>query len=683
MELSWELEQIGRAAAPDTVFEGLSLADRVSDIIRRDDGSIEALVRGEDPHAVSLPATFPLYESSCTCGANSFPTQCVHVIAVSLRNLQLFHGLDDARTTRWVRHVEGLRALENAWSALAEVWLEATQAGDATATGAVLRDVGSVHGAMQVAKALGGRATVEEHSAFLLHMAAHHGIDGTAPLGSTALVDARALVDSYWSPRSRGRGAAWTGLLLALVGSARRTVTDPSTDLRVEHVVMTACGVLGQLVTDGHADPSLVADALLDVELDAPTSQFPWSAFILEALGPAAPQVAHAMQEQLRGHEPAGGWATANEPRFRLRAEIGLASAGVPCLIAVLEEWPEAPYDEYLRRLQDGAAPTARVELLESAHRHGRTAWSPGWAAHTPASQCPRLNQLHRIPRRAEVSGTVAIGDLVLAQAQLGRSETARDLLLAHAQRHDDPAHRYEFLRIWKAATLGPGEEASATDIFGPESADDGIGELLEAISGLPDDYFDRSFVSPGDGLGAVLLTAVLIEDIPAGGGERTLDAPTWVESFFSVYPDAADDLDSLAKLPAEAVADWLEGPVPDRDLALRIRTIARQLIDSRCPIRSIDDLHREGLDAFVKAIDEAPAATPVTAALFEILLGNPRHPGLGPVVRDFLCRDLTVEPCHDGIGPLLEATHALEPRGPDVGAYQLAIVLAGLDGSA
>ena len=165
MELSWELEQIGRAAAPDTVFEGLCLADRVSDIIRRDDGSIEALVRGEDPHAVSLPATFPLYESSCTCGANSFPTQCVHVIAVSLRSLQSFHGLDDARTTCWVRHVEGLRALENAWSALAEVWLEAAQAGDATATGAVLRDVGSVHGAMQVAQALGGRATVEEHSA--------------------------------------------------------------------------------------------------------------------------------------------------------------------------------------------------------------------------------------------------------------------------------------------------------------------------------------------------------------------------------------------------------------------------------------------------------------------------------------------------------------------------------------
>lgn len=679
MELSWELERLGRAATPGTVLEGLRLVDRVFGVIRHGNGSIEAAVSGEEPCAVSLPARFPLYGSSCTCGANSFPTQCPHVKAVSLRNLQLFHGFDETRTARWVRHVEGLRALESAWNALAEAWLESARASDATATGAVLRDVESVHGAMQIARTLGGRATVEEHSAFLLQMAAHHGIDGTTPLDSTAIVDAVFLVDSYWTPRSRGRSAAWAGLLLALAGSARRTEANPSTDVRVEHIAMTACRVLGQLVNDGHVDPSAVAYTLLGAELDAPTSTFPWSAFMLEALGSAAPQIAQAMQEQVCRLEPAGGWAGADEPLFRLRAEIGLASDSVPGLIAVLEDWPEAPYDEYLRRLPDNAEPTAPIELLESAHRRGRTAWSPGWAARPPASECRSLHQLHRIPRRAEGSGTVAIGDLVLAQVRLGRTETARDLLLDHARRHHAPAHRYEFLRIWRAAPLGPGEEASATENFGPEPADDCIGDLLAAISRLPDDYFDGPFVSPGDGLGTVLLTAVLLEDIPAGGVERTLDAPTWVESFLSVYPDAADDLEVLANLPVVAVSDWLDGAVPDRELALRSRTIARQLVDSGCSALSMDDLRSMSVDAFVESLEQAPDATPMTAALFTLLLGVPQHLGLETFWRKYLGDAQSADLPLDHAGTI-ETVHAIEPRCTDLAAYQLSIVLAELD---
>ncbi|ATG55835.1 hypothetical protein CFK41_14410 [Brachybacterium ginsengisoli] len=52
MELSWELEQLGRAASPDIVLEGRSLLHRVADLICHDSGSVEAIVRGDQAHLV-------------------------------------------------------------------------------------------------------------------------------------------------------------------------------------------------------------------------------------------------------------------------------------------------------------------------------------------------------------------------------------------------------------------------------------------------------------------------------------------------------------------------------------------------------------------------------------------------------------------------------------------------------
>ena len=60
MELSWELEQLGQAAAPDIVLEGRRLQHRVTDLIRHDSGSVEAIVRGVQAHVVSLPGRSPV-----------------------------------------------------------------------------------------------------------------------------------------------------------------------------------------------------------------------------------------------------------------------------------------------------------------------------------------------------------------------------------------------------------------------------------------------------------------------------------------------------------------------------------------------------------------------------------------------------------------------------------------------
>lgn len=680
MELSWELEQLGQAAAPGIVLEGRSLLHCVADVIRHDSGSVEAVVRGVQAHVVSLPGRFYPENSSCTCHVAGAPAPCAHVIAVRLRHLQLSHGLDDARTARWERRVEGLRFLQSGWDALAQAWLEATRHGDESATWTVLRDVGSLHGAIRIARVLEERATAEQLSGFLLDMASAHGIDGTTPLSPSAVSHALELADEYcWRPQAVSPGAL-TELLLAVAGSARRSATTPDVDWRIKSVLTSAWRVLAQLVLSGAADTHAVAGALLDAELDAPASPYPWSALLFSSLDAGASRVAQEMRRQLRRRTPHGGWTAGADPRFRLRAEVGFASGGVHGLLSVLEEWPEAPYDEYLRRLPLSPMPTFRLDLLESAHRSGRVAWAPGWAYRPPRDQQRSLHRIHRGRNAALRRGEIAIGDLVVAQAQVGRVSDARRTLCEHARHDDDPSHRYEFARIWEAAELGPGAAECAAEIFGPAAGDETLPELLAAVSRIPEIYFDRELIGPGDGLCTVLLTAILLEDIPSEGHARNLDAPTWARSVLSWYSGSSDDLAAFASLPVTEFADEMEGAVLDRRLALRSLRIAGQIIDSACPVRSMADLRELGEDDFFDLLDQLPDAKPLTTALLALLLGAEPRAALEPVRTRFLRNALLGDVPGDSI-ELLDLAHSTEPRCADARAYQLAVVLTEIDG--
>lgn len=682
MELSWELEQLGRAASPDIVLEGRNLLHRVTDVIRHDSGSVEAIVRGDSAHVVSLRRRIPLEKSSCTCHVAGARMPCAHVIAVQLRHLQLSHGLDDARTARWERRMEGLRALQSGWDALAQVWLEATRHGDESATWTVLRDVGSLHGALQIARALEGRATAEQLSGFLRDMAADHGIDGRTPLGPSAVSHALDLTDEYcWRHIAVSPGAP-TELLLAVAGSARRSATTPDEDWRIESVLTSAWRALVQLVLSGDADTHAVVGALLDAELDAPASPYPWSALLFSSREAGVSRVAREVHQQLLRRTPHGGWTAERDPRFRLRAEVGFASGGVPGLLPVLEEWPKAPYDEYLRRLPLSPMPTSRLELLESAHRSGRVAWAPGWIYRPPRDQQRTLHQIHRGRNAVRQRGEIAIGDLVVAQAHVGRVSDARRTLREHARRDDDPSHRYEFGRIWEVAGLGPGAAECAAEIFGPAAGDETLTELLTAIARIPEIYFDRDLIGPDDGLCTVLLTAILLEDIPSEGHARNLDAPAWARSFLSWYPGSSDDLDAFASLPVTEFADEIEGAVLDRRLALRSLRIAGQITDSSCTVRSMADLRELGEDTFFDLLDQLPDAKPLTTALLALLLGAEPRAVLEPVRTRFLRNALTAEPPQDS-AEMLKKAHAFEPRCTDLRMYQLGIVLAELDGRA
>lgn len=105
-----------------------------------------------------------------------------------------------------------------------------------------------------------------------------------------------------------------------MAGSARRPATTLVEDWRIESVFTTASRVLAQLVLSGDADMHAVVGALLDAELDAPASPYPWSALLFSSLGAGAARLAREMRRQLRRRTPSGGWTSARDPHFRLRA---------------------------------------------------------------------------------------------------------------------------------------------------------------------------------------------------------------------------------------------------------------------------------------------------------------------------------------------------------------------------
>ena len=128
-----------------------------------------------------------------------------------------------------------------------------------------------------------------------------------------------------------------------------------------------------------------------------------------------------------------------------------------------------------------------------------------------------------------------------------------------------------------KQLILGPVARVKLDALF--ELGDENVAHTLGVVARVPENYFSTDFSVARVGMGSALLTAVLLEDMPPEGNLRQLQAPVWTESFYSSYPDAVDDLEHLAALPEQDVAEMLEGAVLDRDLALRAQRVARHVV--------------------------------------------------------------------------------------------------------
>lgn len=506
--------------------------------------------------------------------------------------MQVYHGLEDSQVARWERYVVARRNLSGAWGDLAAYWLESFTCGDESAATAVFRDAGSLNAHMQIARGLVGKASSEQLSAFLVKLANYHGMDGTSPLGTDGVLAAEELMNGPWHPLDASHPEAGTKMILAVLGSVRRSATVPGADWRLANTFSLAVTYLKELLAGGHADPAMVADALLDAEIAASASLFPWIALVFERLDREAKPVARAMRDRVDQRDFHPDIDVTDSHTYRIQAEIRLSSEGVQGLLAVLEEWPDAPYGEFLCRLPESWVPMPRLQLLESAQRMDRLRWTPGWPQHVPRkfTRWP-VRYIHESLPGHPMWGDVAIGDVVMAIAGLGRTDEARQLLHDHALRESGSSHRSEFWRVWTTAELGDGMEEAAAEIFGPAVPD--LDCLLTELSRVPELYFSFELPVVRSALGTILLTAVLLEDIPPEGHARNLEAPTWATSFFSHHPAATDDLRALAALPPDEVADDLEGGVLDRELARRIQPIAGQIIGSNCTARSLGGMIR------------------------------------------------------------------------------------------
>jgi hypothetical protein len=470
MDLAWELEQLAHAAAPGVVLEGLGRLTAVSDVVDREDATVEALVRADGGHLVRLVKTVDGYDS-CTCDAWEPGVSCHHVIAVRLRRLQLVAGLDDRRLTMWERRARALEHLEGAWDELATYWLETLERDGIAPSGTVLRDAGSVHGGIQVSRSLAGRTTSEQLSEFLSDLVADQGIEQDQPLSAATIGAADELANALWQPIDARHPEANVSSLFALAGAFRRTVGQWEDSLQVVYGLELMHGALGMLMATGHARPAELAGVLLQAELESADSAFPWIAITLERFGPDAPAIATEMRRLLTEERPPRCSDASCPSVPRIRAEIELARNDLPALLHALSDWSEAPYGEFLHRLPGTWSPRPALELLEAAHRAGRVRWAP----ETPLDIRPRtareaIHQVHHEHRDHPRWGAVAVGDLVVALARDSRPSEARRVLCDHARHDPEPSHRPGFERIWATARLGEGMAEAAEEIFTPRT---------------------------------------------------------------------------------------------------------------------------------------------------------------------------------------------------------------------
>ncbi|PWH07426.1 hypothetical protein DEO23_01960 [Brachybacterium endophyticum] len=471
METSFALDLLGRSASPAVVLAGADQIDRVTDVLTGDDGTTEALVHGEPAHVVTWVEEQPLTSASCTCGQATNDRLCAHAIAARLQSLGLANDLDAAMMARWLSRIAALEALSQGWKGLADFLLASEAADEPAATQTVLRDVVTVDGGINVARALVGRASEDQLSSFLVALAEAHGIDGLTTLNAVGIVAAEELVAHLWRPLDDRAPEANAAALLRVIGSVRHTVTGDEDRRSLSWSLLLACSAVGGLVAGGHVAPGAAAEVILRTELDSGDATYPWIALMMDRLGDGAPAVAAKMRVLLQDQDSALPGALPAERVARLRAEIALAIGDVPGLVDALTSWPGAPYGEYLTRLPRSWSLRPHLDVLEAARSTGRVRWAPGWPQHNPHdSDGPRLIHLvHDLLPHHPMWGDVAIGDLVVTLARLGDPDKATDALRQHALRLPDQTHRHEFIRIWNQASLGDEGEEMADEIFGSD----------------------------------------------------------------------------------------------------------------------------------------------------------------------------------------------------------------------
>ncbi|MFE5775330.1 hypothetical protein [Brachybacterium sp. NPDC056505] len=680
MDITFELELIGRAASPDVVRKGSELANRAVELVEREGTRRESLVHGTPTHVVTWEAgTWPS-AVMCTCGGAQGDQLCAHAIAARLRHLHTAGGIDSGQWARFLSRVDALVALSTGWEGLAQFVVDSHAAGEPDASFIALRDAGSTAGGLRVARALvAAGEPAEVVSDFLVALSEDRGLDGQAVAGPAAISAAEELVVELGGHLEYWPHGASAAALLRLIGSLRRAATDPAESPSPFWALTIACSAVGRLVVDDLVDPDVVAMTLLDAESESEEADYPWIAVMLDRVGGAAPAVARAMLQRLGEQHEAQSIAHVNHALHRARAEAVHAAADENDLLEVLENWPAAPYGEYFVRLPQSWSPRRGLELLKAARAAGCLRWAPGWPRHNPVDPHGGrlIHQLHDTFPGHPMWGDIAVGDLVTALSRIGETDHARTALIEHAHRHQDPSHRAEFRRIWAAAHLGTGVEAAADEIFGRRDGDDGGGadadRLLEAIANVPEALFCAD-LSVRRGIGTVLITAVLLEDLQLSPVARLAAARSVAADALALHPGSADDLVRLADADIEEmVQEAGEFGIAGAHALQRAHRLARAAVHRCNSLATRQAIERHGISAWVDVLRGLPDAGTVIAGLVSLLLGGSSCPA-DATLKIYFERALGQPEPH--AAGLIEQAYAVEPRGGNIEEYHFALIL-------
>lgn len=276
----------------------LQLLGSVSDVVEfEQERRVEAVLRTEPPQQVRFSTVDP-HDTSCSCGKNSPTRPCPHYVAARLVWDQ--DRDEDGEIEILRRRASAVAALGAARVALVDTYLALDEAGDPMALEDLVWDHPGPEAAMELARAMVGRAMEEQLSRFLLR-----AID--VLLGTTRQAPRReelriavVLGDHLSRPADGKVPSANASALVEIYGRLRRAFSDDDVnggDLLDSFLAV--CRALSMLVGAGVIEARSLRRTLLVDELESPPLDFPLLRRVAALLDPTGAQLFRSLVEEI------------------------------------------------------------------------------------------------------------------------------------------------------------------------------------------------------------------------------------------------------------------------------------------------------------------------------------------------------------------------------------------------
>ncbi|MGO1200456.1 MAG: hypothetical protein ACTMKY_11225 [Dermabacteraceae bacterium] len=276
----------------------LQLLGSVSDVVEfEQERRLEAVLRTEPPQQVRFSTVDP-HDTSCSCGQNSRTRPCPHYVAARLVWEQ--ERDEDGEIEILRRRASAVAALGAARAALVVTYLALDEAGDPMALEDLVWDHPGPEAAMELARAMAGRATGEQLSRFLFSAI-------EIPLGTTREAPRReelriaiVLGDHLSRPVDGQVPSANAPALVEIYGRLRRAFSDDDVNGgELLDSFLAVCRALSVLVGAGVLEARSLQRTLLEDELESPPLDLPLLGSVAARLDPTGAQLFRPLVEEL------------------------------------------------------------------------------------------------------------------------------------------------------------------------------------------------------------------------------------------------------------------------------------------------------------------------------------------------------------------------------------------------